>query len=402
MGSPPDYYNPSIACFLSNLWVVFEDEGSIGQLKFSDNGGNSFQDAVQINEPSIGFSDPDVDATSMWWAGCVWGSNGDIYFAKLTSIPGSNVLLDEGAYFVPKIAVCGQYIYVVYADLNYDPARIIFKRSLNGGDSWWTSEYIGDSSAWDPCIACSGDKVYAAWSNITGESNSEIYLRRSADRGGSWQVAEKVTDSVGYSDSPSLEADSEYVFLVWDDNKTGNYEIYYKSSSDSGENWSEEDRLTNHPAESRFPDIDVTAIEPDNYDIHVVWRDRLYGGNDEIYYRHAIFPPGGIKEVKRTTSIPKAFYLYQNYPNPFNPSTTIEFRIPENDEDREVVHVSLQIYTIRGQCVRTLLNETKEPGDYKIYWNGTDDNGMNLSSGIYLCQIVAGNYMYTRKMVLLK
>ena len=96
--------------------------------------------------------------------------------------------------------------------------------------------------------------------------------------------------------------------------------------------------------------------------------------------------------------LPKAFALSQNYPNPFNPSTTIAFDIPEGKE----AYVRLNVYNIRGQMLRTLVNETMDEGSYKIEWDGKDNNGRYVSSGVYFYRIQAGEFSKTRKMVVLK
>ncbi len=98
--------------------------------------------------------------------------------------------------------------------------------------------------------------------------------------------------------------------------------------------------------------------------------------------------------------VPKAFALGQNYPNPFNPSTTIEFVVPENRE--MVEHVVLKIYNLRGQLVKTLVDDERESGRYTIHWDGRDSHGIEVGSGIYIYEFSAGGNRATRKMVLLK
>ena len=84
------------------------------------------------------------------------------------------------------------------------------------------------------------------------------------------------------------------------------------------------------------------------------------------------------------------------YPNPFNPTTTISFSI------KEKTPVELIIYNILGQKVRTLVNQSLEPGEHSIVWNGTDNKGRSVASGIYFYRMKAGNYSETQKMVLKK
>ncbi len=98
--------------------------------------------------------------------------------------------------------------------------------------------------------------------------------------------------------------------------------------------------------------------------------------------------------------LPKVYRLSQNFPNPFNPSTTIGFDIPE--DSGTVVWTELTVYNVRGQRVRTLLNAPKAPGSYFIQWDGRDEEGRMLASGIYLYRLKAGDFVSNRKMVLVK
>jgi hypothetical protein len=95
-------------------------------------------------------------------------------------------------------------------------------------------------------------------------------------------------------------------------------------------------------------------------------------------------------------SLPKEFDLRQNYPNPFNPTTVIEYALPKPSQ------VKIQIYNILGQRVRNLIDQRQEPGYQTIHWDGKDDSGNEVSSGIYFYRIVAGNFVKCQKMTLLK
>ena len=85
-----------------------------------------------------------------------------------------------------------------------------------------------------------------------------------------------------------------------------------------------------------------------------------------------------------------------NYPNPFNPTTTISFSIPE------AANTTIEIYNIRGQKVKTLLNAHLDADQHEVTWQGTDDNGKNVTSGIYFYKLNSGRYTATKKMILLK
>ena len=90
------------------------------------------------------------------------------------------------------------------------------------------------------------------------------------------------------------------------------------------------------------------------------------------------------------------FSLSQNYPNPFNPVTKIKYSIPQNVR-RKTGNVSLKIYDVLGREVATLVNEEKPAGEYEVEFNGTA-----LPSGIYFYQLRAGDFVETKKMVLIK
>lgn len=94
--------------------------------------------------------------------------------------------------------------------------------------------------------------------------------------------------------------------------------------------------------------------------------------------------------------LPISFELGQNYPNPFNPTTNIDFTLPTAE------HVMLQIINVRGQVVKTLLDQQMSAGSHTIEWNATDQSGSKVASGIYIYRIVAGKYNATKKMSLIK
>jgi hypothetical protein len=91
-----------------------------------------------------------------------------------------------------------------------------------------------------------------------------------------------------------------------------------------------------------------------------------------------------------------SYELSQNYPNPFNPSTKISFALPEATE------VSLKIYDVAGQLVQTLVNGVIEAGRHQVVWDGTNQNGMQVASGVYFYQLRAGEFKQVRKMSLLR
>jgi C1A family cysteine protease len=102
----------------------------------------------------------------------------------------------------------------------------------------------------------------------------------------------------------------------------------------------------------------------------------------------------GVSETEEEKEF--TFSLAQNFPNPFNPNTSIQFSLPVSGR------VSLKIYNLSGQEVRTLIDEDKRKGEYEVLWDGKDNSGKNVASGIYFYHIRAKNFAETKKMVLLK
>jgi hypothetical protein len=101
-------------------------------------------------------------------------------------------------------------------------------------------------------------------------------------------------------------------------------------------------------------------------------------------------------ESPEQTGVPEDFVLLQNYPNPFNPTTSIAYNIARTAE------VKLSIYNLRGQEVRSLVNERKTVGSYTVKWDGRDQFGMAVVSGIYFYKLEAGGFVQTQKMLLVK
>jgi len=109
-----------------------------------------------------------------------------------------------------------------------------------------------------------------------------------------------------------------------------------------------------------------------------------------------VFSTSTVTAIDNEELIPKKYSVEQNYPNPFNPTTTIKFSLPEAS------FVTLKIYNILGQEVKTLVNEQKNAGTFNVQWRGDNDFGNKVSSGAYIYRVIAGSHIFTKKMILLK
>jgi hypothetical protein len=118
-------------------------------------------------------------------------------------------------------------------------------------------------------------------------------------------------------------------------------------------------------------------------------------GSSGWYAAYQGFCTVGIEPLA-LNEVAKSFELRQNYPNPFNPNTTIEFALTEKAD------VKLVVYNVLGEQVRTLVNESVVPGSYRVQWDGKNEAGQKVSSGVYLYRLTAGNHAQTQKMIMMK
>ncbi|HVP37070.1 MAG TPA: cohesin domain-containing protein [Terriglobales bacterium] len=128
----------------------------------------------------------------------------------------------------------------------------------------------------------------------------------------------------------------------------------------------------------------------------------VINGNGNILMDKAFFSDdfGNLVEatisLEKNEEVPERFGLSQNYPNPFNPETNISFSLPQESQ------VNLKIYNIKGQLVKVLADAKLSAGVHSLIWNGKDESGNDVSSGIYFYKLNAGVFSETRKMVKVK
>jgi hypothetical protein len=119
----------------------------------------------------------------------------------------------------------------------------------------------------------------------------------------------------------------------------------------------------------------------------------LSGASDNIFLAR-ITPAAISGAIGQPWKAP--FLLYPNYPNPFNPSTGIRYRLSE------AANVSVKMYNLLGQEVRTLIREYQTQGEHTVVWDGTDHRGRQVATGVYIYRVQAGGHVQSRKMLLLR
>jgi hypothetical protein len=127
--------------------------------------------------------------------------------------------------------------------------------------------------------------------------------------------------------------------------------------------------------------------------------DRPTGTLDRVHHLYDVitFLGNTVDQPTGTPTVQHRDALFQNYPNPFNPSTSIEFTV------RDRTRVSVKVFDVAGRLVRTLVEDDRAAGSvHRVTWDGRNDTGESVSSGVYFYRLVANDFTQTKKMVLLK
>jgi len=181
--------------------------------------------------------------------------------------------------------------------------ELYYKQSSDGGATWsdslrLTDDRIGDSRF--PTAATAGQIIHMVWFDDRDDAkykhvgyppiapepdhNFEVYYKQSADNGKSWSPDVRLTTAEGVAVSPSIAVSGTLVYVVWQDNRDSNDEIYFKYSGDKGMSWSDDLRLTNQLAASKFPSLAVDAAG----NVYIIWTDKR-DGKLQIYFRKGEF-----------------------------------------------------------------------------------------------------------------
>ena len=422
-------------------------------IRVNDDSGTAFQRTPAV---SIGTSgsfiltwtdyrngNPDIYVQIYNSSGIPSGSN-----FKVNDIPGSApaIMLDWSGNFV--IAWQGGDVFARRYDYSGAPLGSIFK----------VNDDTGFASHESPVIAADGSGNFIlTWTDYrNGKNNPDIYAQKYNSSDAPLGFNFKVNDDTGsaWQRFPAVAVENSGNFVIsWQDARKGNFDIYsqrYNSSpTPLGSNFEADDDILNsyhwspaitmadsgsfviawHDFRNGNPDIYAqtynafgipagsnylvsnprfTAFEQaepslssSNSRIYFTWMENRIG-NWDIYARVVDWTWTKVGEDE-SAGLPKSFELSQNYPNPFNPSTTLPFTVKSSQWSVvSPIHTTLKVYNILGQLVRILVDEEKAPGNYKVVWDGKDNSGKEVSSGIYFYQLKTEEYTATRKMVLLR
>ncbi|MCK9211500.1 MAG: exo-alpha-sialidase [Ignavibacteriaceae bacterium] len=231
----------------------------------------------------------------VWYDGVTIGEgNWKIYYKRstdkgLTWSENVNLSNNVSIAYNPAIAVSGSYVHVVWYD-NRDAivdadgnVEEYYKRSSDGGITWGQEIRLTNNiyKSLHPSIFVSGLNVHLVW-NDNRDGNYEVYYKNSLDGGDTWSGDLRLSNTTGKSWAPTVAVSGSVVHVAWYDSTAGNWEIYYKRSTDGGINWGTDTRLTNNSASSEFPTLAVSGSI-----VHIAWTDGRNGAIPNLYYKRS-------------------------------------------------------------------------------------------------------------------
>ncbi len=319
----------------------------------------------------------------------------------------NNNIGEFGSWSSPSIAMDVDGNFVICWENSYNGDQGIYAQRYDSlgnalGANFRVSNNVG--GCWHPSIAMNahGDFVicWQDWRN--GWDNPDIYAQRYDASGNALGTNFQVNDDTGTSEQshPSVSIDTNGNFVIcWQDKRNGDWDIYAQRYHSDGTSWGA-NYLVNQRPDVPNPNQWDPSIAVSNDRIVFSWVDMRRSEGSDIYAKVVTWDWEKVEEPSDEDVLPKDFALFQNYPNPFNSATTIRYTLP--DREGRPHHTALKIYNILGQKIRTLVDEKQPPGNYSILWDGKDENGDQVSSGIYFYRLEAGNFCQVRKMVLLR
>lgn len=191
--------------------------------------------------------------------------------------------------------------------------------------------------------------------------------------------------------------DDDHPVIEWAHYYVHEYRIERKIGSDS---WTNIATITDNSEES-YIDETITIPDPKGRTIYYKMRGKVYNTYSDyteekipVVNQQRMLPKKLVDDNSDAEPLSQKFALLANYPNPFNSTTAIRFQLPYE------AYITFKIYNIRGEDIRSLVNGKMMPGMQQVEWDGTDYSGRTVSSGIYIYQLIAGDYKHARKMTL--
>ncbi len=248
-----------------------------------------FTDAVNISQVSADSELPHVlvsgDGIFAIWTQSSHGKS-DVFFSK--SMDGGNTFASpvnlsgatNGQSSYPQFVENNNHIYVVWQSSLSGASSILVTKSLDGGTSFEKPVQISDASQLSafPQIALSGNQVYSSWIEKSADNSTNVIFAKSDAQGNTFGAPLHVTHNIGNSGIPKLSANADQVYLTWEDNSRGDYEVFLSKSSDSGASFHVPVDISTTTGQSGTPEVVVSGNN-----VYAVWMDNT-SGNYDIFF----------------------------------------------------------------------------------------------------------------------
>ncbi len=354
----------------------------------------------------------------------------------------TNSLLDSQH---PVIAAVGQHVYVIWEDRrNYPPngnyTELYFKKSSDGGVNWsedaklttpveenpgfpsiatnngtlhlaysktpfsigqeiFYCRFSEQAGTWSepvrlsfnnqagvgryPTIGATGNNVYVFWSDSRDEVDYyELYFARSQDAGETWGSESRLTFAGDDSYGPNVAVSGDALHLIWNEHRDGNWEIYYKNSTDAGLSWSTDTRLTNDASDSWYPSVALNGQS-----VNVVWCDNRTGEWNVFYKRNPNGNPLGLELYDQPDLRTQEMIVVA--PSPAEGLFSVQIRKDDSENNFDIQ--SLELANLYGEIL-----EIQHPTP------GTRNNELNIThlpAGTYFIRINFENQTIVKKLV---
>ena len=391
-------------------WDIFAQHYNLNGQKIEGNFMvNDVATKAQIN-PAIAAADDDSLFVIVWKDGRNY-YYGDIYAQRFnynrqklgTNFRVNDVTENQWQDF-PDVAVKNDGSFIVtWEDARIDKRADIYAQCYDSvgdtvGRNFKVNDDIGENAQWYPKIAISKEGNFViTWQDFRQPTHvyAQFYDSNRKTIGANVKVNDESFNSGGYPDISSCQNENFVIAFVG--RKWGYiYDIFLQGYNKNGFPISENNfRITfdgDSPKQS-YPCITTSSIN-----ILLAWEDnRVSGQGWDIFAKIVDWDWTKVKDKEIVnTAIPEDSFLFQNYPNPFNSETIIRYQLPKTSK------VTLRILNLLGQEVKTLIDESMEAGFHQASWNGVNNSGAIVASGIYLYYIEAGDFNQIRKFIIIR
>ncbi len=387
-----------------NVHIAFKGhDGHDYEEFYVNNLGGSFCDPIQVSftETDVGVFVPEhaclsIDPTGVAHIAYKYGyyeyGNWDIYYVNNEggSFGSSTRITDETggkSYVRPSMALDNDnFVHTVFEN----GTDILYTNNITGVFDSLTTVSVG-TICWHSSVGIdSSNKVHISYSRYHGG----VYYINNVSGGFDTTLVLSTANSINEITALVVDhLDNVHVAFIGGDFGTPNtHELYYVNNSTGS--FEDPKQITYNSEHTADISLSVDSFCAG----HIAFLEGFYGSSDyEVWYcTNSEFVGISFDNASYAGNNPSSFSL-QNYPNPFNPTTIISYQLPVNAD------VTLNIYNIAGQKLRTLVNENKPAGYHSVLWNGTDENNQPVPSGVYFYQLTTGSDLSeTKRMIILK